>query len=153
MTSGSYVGWRRKAAYALGSFATLAPDGGRSVFYIVVSAIALVGVLLQITRPSWLRGAGSASLIPLSLALAHFAVLVIFFPTVYGDRSRPEFASCPAKPGRPVAESRQPAMYHLLCVRRTLGRAHESVRIFGPREGTRRLIAVIEIFEDGGHQF
>lgn len=81
-----FDGWRRKAAYALGSLVTLAPDQRRSVFYMVVSSIALVGVLLLITRPSWLPRAGPGSLIPLSLALAHFAVLVVIFPSVYLDR-------------------------------------------------------------------
>lgn len=79
-------GWRRKAAYTLGSFATLAPEAGRSAFYMGLSLIAAIGVLLLTARPSWLRGAGPASLIPMSLALAHFAVLVVIFPTVYGDR-------------------------------------------------------------------
>lgn len=79
-------GLRRKAAYALGSFSTLAPNGGRSVFYMSVSALALVGVLLLIARPSWLRRAGLASFLPLSLAIAHVVVLVVVFPTTYGDR-------------------------------------------------------------------
>lgn len=81
-----FDGWRRKAAYALGSFATLAPDAGRSAFYMGISLVAAIGVLLLTARPSWLRGAGPTSLIPLSLALAHFTVVVIVFPTVYGDR-------------------------------------------------------------------
>jgi hypothetical protein len=78
--------WRRRAAYALGSFSTLVPDTGRSTFYMTVSATALLGVLLLIARPSWLPGRGAASLIPLSLAFAHFAVLAMTFATVYGDR-------------------------------------------------------------------
>ena len=75
------AGWRGKAAYTLGSY----PDS-RSLFYMAVASIALVGVLLLMTGPAWLRGAGPASSIPLALALAHFAGLVIFFPFVYGDR-------------------------------------------------------------------
>lgn len=78
-------GWRRKTAYALGSFETLAPGEGRSLFYMAVSAAALVGVLLLAARLTWLRGAGLASLIPLSLALPHLAVIVII--TVYGERT------------------------------------------------------------------
>jgi hypothetical protein len=84
-----FKGWVQKAAYSLGSYSTLAPDRGRSVFYMVVSSIAFLGVLLLMARASFLsglRGAGPASIIPLALALVHFASLVIFFPTVYGDR-------------------------------------------------------------------
>jgi dolichyl-phosphate-mannose-protein mannosyltransferase len=81
-----FEGWRRKAAYSLGSFATLAPDRGRSFFYMAISAIALAGLLVLIARPSWLEGRGPAALIPLALALAHLAGIVIFFPTAYGDR-------------------------------------------------------------------
>ena len=57
-----FEGWRQKAAYALGSFTTLVPGEGRSLFYMGVSAVALFGVVLLAARPSWLRGAGPAAL-------------------------------------------------------------------------------------------
>jgi hypothetical protein len=78
--------WRKRAAYVLGSFATLAPGGGRSIFYMSVSSTALLGLLILILRPAWLPGVSPATFIPLSLALAHGAVLAMTFATVYGDR-------------------------------------------------------------------
>lgn len=81
--------WRKRAAYALGSFATLVPGGGRSIFYMSVSATALLGLLMLILRPSvlgGLPGLSPATFIPLSIALAHFGVLAMTFATVYGDR-------------------------------------------------------------------
>jgi hypothetical protein len=78
--------WRKRALYALGSFSTLSPEAGRSIFYMTVAALAALGGLLLVARPAWLSSPGPAAFIPLSLALAHLAVLVMTFVTVYGDR-------------------------------------------------------------------
>lgn len=81
--------WRKRAAYTLGSFATLVPGGGRSIFYMAVSSMAFLGLLIMILRPATLAGPPGitpAAFIPLSLALAHLAVLAMTFATVYGDR-------------------------------------------------------------------
>ena len=83
-----FDGWRKKAAYAMGSYSTLWPDKGlgRSTFYMTVFGLSALGALLVLSR----RVAGSAPRpavwIPLCLALAHFAALVAIFPFVYYDR-------------------------------------------------------------------
>jgi len=79
-------GLRKKAAFALGWFGALRPGTPASTFYIAAWAAALGGVLLIAIGPLWLPRAGSAALIPLALALSHLAVLVVVFPSVYGDR-------------------------------------------------------------------
>jgi 4-amino-4-deoxy-L-arabinose transferase-like glycosyltransferase len=74
--------FRRRAAYAFGAF----DDPGRSVFYTAIWVIALLGLLCLARPPSWVPRAGPASLIPLSLAVMHMAVLIMTFVSVYGDR-------------------------------------------------------------------
>jgi len=80
-----FDGWRKKAIYALGWFGDLAPEMGRSDFFIATGMIALVGLVIWMRGPTWLPPAGVAGLIPLGIALAQFVVLVIVFPTA-GDR-------------------------------------------------------------------
>lgn len=78
------AGLAQKATYTLGWFDTMLPGFGRSNFYVITWATALVGVLLAgRAMPS---GSGWAVAIPMTLALAHFATVVIIFPHVYGDR-------------------------------------------------------------------
>lgn len=78
--------FRRRAYYAFGYFTPLDPEQGVSIFYVATCVVGLLGVLWLISPPSWLPRAGPASLIPLSLALTHLAVLIMTFPNVYGDR-------------------------------------------------------------------
>lgn len=80
------VSWVKRAAFTVGSFATLDPGSGRSIFYMTAAAAAVAGLVLLLARLSWLPQAGWPWLIPLSLALAHWAVLIVIFPSVYGDR-------------------------------------------------------------------
>lgn len=84
-TPGPFLdGLERKALYALGSFESLLPGTGRSLFYAIVWASALAGlVLISNVAP----GAPlAASAIPFLIAAAHFATVVAIFPHVYGDR-------------------------------------------------------------------
>jgi hypothetical protein len=77
-------GLKHKAMYALGSFESLLPGTGRSVFYASVWASALAGLVLI---PSVAPGVPlAASAIPFLIAAAHFATVVAIFPHVYGDR-------------------------------------------------------------------
>ncbi len=80
-----FDGWRKKAIYALGWFGDLAPEMGRSDFFIAMWVMALIGLLVWMRGPSWLPPVGMAGLIPLGIALAQFVALVIVFPTA-GDR-------------------------------------------------------------------
>lgn len=81
-----FDGWRKKALYSLGIFDVIAPERGRSVFYMTCVLLALLGCVWIAFRPAWLLRPDLATLIPLSLAASHFAILVIIFPTVHGDR-------------------------------------------------------------------
>lgn len=78
------AGLARKAKFTLGWFDALEPGAGRSTFYIVTWAMALVGFLLA--GRSMSPGTGWAAAIPMSLALSHFAAVVMIFPNSYGDR-------------------------------------------------------------------
>lgn len=80
-----FEGWRKKALFTLGWHDILDASLGRSSFFIAVWILALLGVVVVIARPSWLPSSGAAFGIPTALAIAHFAVLVIVFPT-QGDR-------------------------------------------------------------------
>lgn len=81
-----FEAWRQRAAYALGSFETIVPGEGWSAFYIATWSLALVGVVMLATGRLGLPGLSLPALIPLSIALAHFGVLVMTFATVYADR-------------------------------------------------------------------
>jgi len=78
------AGLVKKATYTLGWFESMRPGGGRSDFYVTMWLAAVAGLCLIGRAPpsafSW------ATAIPASLALAHFAAVVIIFPHVYGDR-------------------------------------------------------------------
>jgi hypothetical protein len=78
--------WQQRTAYALGFFDTIVPDRGRSAFYVAAWSLALVGVVLLTAGRPWLPTLGPPALIPLSIALAHFCILIMTFVTVYGDR-------------------------------------------------------------------
>jgi hypothetical protein len=74
----------QKAQYTLGWFEAIRPDAGTSTFYLVTWMTALVGVaLLPWVAP---RRSLVAAVIPLLVAVSHFAVVVVFQPHVYGDR-------------------------------------------------------------------
>jgi hypothetical protein len=73
----------RKARFTLGWFEEFLPGSGTSLFYIAVWILALSGIpLLWWIRPMSLP----LALLPLLLALSHFAAVVLFQPHVYGDR-------------------------------------------------------------------
>jgi hypothetical protein len=74
----------RKARYTLGWFGDMRPGGGTSTFYIVTWIAALAGIVML----RWIRPARSLAMaaIPLLVAAAHFSVVVMFQPHVYGDR-------------------------------------------------------------------
>lgn len=74
----------RKAKYTLGWFEAIRPDAGTSTFYIVTWIAALVGVAVL----PWIAPRRSliAGVIPLLVAAAHFAAVVLFQPHVYADR-------------------------------------------------------------------
>jgi hypothetical protein len=74
----------KKAQYTLGWFEAIRPDAGTSTFYLVTWMTALVGVaILPWVAP---RRSLIAAMIPLLVAVSHFAVVVVFQPHVYGDR-------------------------------------------------------------------
>jgi dolichyl-phosphate-mannose-protein mannosyltransferase len=73
-----------KAQYTLGWFDAMRPQAGTSWFYVVTWSAALIGLAcLRWITPSC---PAVVVLIPLIVALAHFAVVVLFQPHVYGDR-------------------------------------------------------------------
>jgi hypothetical protein len=77
-------GLRRKALYTLGWFEPLMPGLSYSRFYISTWICALLGLVLVGKRAAavsmW------TVLLPLSIALTHFAAVVLIFPHVYRDR-------------------------------------------------------------------
>jgi 4-amino-4-deoxy-L-arabinose transferase-like glycosyltransferase len=71
--------WRKRALYALGWSATLVPPRTWSLFYMLAWQAALVGVVIMLARPSIvpeLPADRPLSLIPLVLAVTHWAVLI-----------------------------------------------------------------------------
>lgn len=78
------AGLARKAKFTLGWFDAMEPGAGRSIFYVAAWAMALIGSLLAGRAIS--PGTGWAATIPMSLALSHFAGVVMIFPNSYGDR-------------------------------------------------------------------
>jgi hypothetical protein len=74
----------RKAQYTLGWFDAMRPQAGTSWFYVVTWLAALIGLAYL----PWIRSSRPAPilLIPLIVALTHFAVVVVFQPHVYADR-------------------------------------------------------------------
>lgn len=80
-----FRGWWNKALYSLGAFTVITPERGRSVFYMAVAALGALG-LVVLARGARGTPVTAARLLPMALALCHFAVLVIIFPTVHGDR-------------------------------------------------------------------
>lgn len=81
-----FSAWLQRAAYVLGFFETMVPGRGLSLFYVAVWSLALMGMVLLATGRLGLPGLALPALIPLSIALAHFGVLVMTFATAYGDR-------------------------------------------------------------------
>jgi len=74
----------QKAQYTLGWFEAMRPQAGTSWFYVVTWIAALIGL----AGLSWIESPRPTAvlLIPLIVALTHFAVVVLFQPHVYADR-------------------------------------------------------------------
>lgn len=81
-----FSAWWKRAAYGLGFYDAVEAGLGLSVFYVAVWLMAVIGVTLFLTHRLGVSVPALPAFIPLALACSHFAVLVMTFATVYGDR-------------------------------------------------------------------
>ncbi len=80
-----FDGWIKKAQFTLGWYDAIDPALGRSMFFMVVWMLGALGVALMLVGAFGAPRFSATRLLPLAVALSHFAILVVIFPT-QGDR-------------------------------------------------------------------